>query len=309
MRRTQACRLAVALALTSVVWAVGASGAQVFRSSVDLVQVTVTVRDADGRLVGDLTRDDFEIFEDGRPQQISHFQNGRVPVSLGILVDISESMHGQRMVDASGALDRFLVDLLEPTDEAFLVVFNHDPALHEDWTPGPASLGGRLRDVRPYGATAMYEAMTMALPQFRTRTHQRAAVVVISDGSDTASDIGLGEVRQALRRSDAFVYAVAIDAPEARPINDRVNTRALREITGESGGYTEVIRDSPDLAAATERIAEELNHQYTLGYSPDHPLDGRYHRIRVQVTSPGAFQVRARRGYVATRDRWTPALR
>jgi hypothetical protein len=99
--------------------------------------------------------------------------------------------------------------------------------------------------------------------------------------------------------SDAFVYAVAIDAPRTRPLNDRVNPRALREMTDESGGYTEVVHDSPDLLPATERIAEELNHQYTLGYVPDHPPDRRYHRIRVEVTRPGDYSVRARRGYVA----------
>ena len=107
-----------------------------------------------------------------------------------------------------------------------------------------------------------------------------------------------------LRRTDAFVYAVGIDAPESRPINDRVNPRALREITDESGGYTEVIRDSPDLVPATERIAEELNHQYTLGYSPDHPPDNRYHRIRVRVTRAGEYIVRTRQGYEHAPDRW-----
>ena len=278
--------------------AAGRPPPQVFRSGVEVVQVTATVRDADGRLVGDLGADDFEVFDDGVPQAVAQFQRGRVPVSLGILLDVSESMYGQRMGDASLALDRFLVDLLEPTDEVFLVVFNHDPRLEEAWTVGPARLGGRLRDVRPYGATAIYDAMAMALPLFTSRSHQRAAVVLISDGSDTASDVGIGDVVRALRRTDAFVYAVAIDAPESRPINDRVDMRALRSITSESGGYTEVIRDSPDLGPATERIAEELNHQYMLGYTPSRPADGKYHRIQVRVKNRD-LRVRARRGYVA----------
>jgi len=277
---------------------------QVFRTSIDLVQVTVTVRDSEGRLVGDLRREDFEVFADGKAQVISQFQSGRVPVSLGIVLDISESMYGQRISDASFALDRFLVDLLEPTDEAFLAVFNHDPTLHEGWTLDPATLGGRFAEVRPYGATAIYDAMIMALPLFRTRSHQRAAIVLISDGSDTASDTNVREVQRLLRESDAFVYAVAIDAPESRPINDRVNANALREIADGSGGYTEVVHDSPDLTPATERIAEELNHQYTLAYSPRHPPDSRYHRIRVGVTRPGEYSVRARRGYVAIPERW-----
>ena len=306
------CRLPFGLVLffTALLW-LGIAGRaqraeQVFRASVDLVQVTATVRDSTGRLVGDLRREDFEVFEDGKPQVVSQFQSGRVPVSLGIVLDVSESMYGQRISDASFALDRFLVDLLEPTDEAFLAIFNHDPTLHEGWTMNPATLGGRFAEVRPYGATAIYDAMTMALPLFRTRSHQRAAIVLISDGSDTASDTGVREVQQLLRESDAFVYAVAIDAPESRPINDRVNPQALREITDGSGGYTEVVHDSPDLVPATERIAEELNHQYTLAYSPGHPPDSRYHRIRVGVTRPGEYSVRARRGYVALPNRWRP---
>ena len=281
-------------------------GAQVFRARVDLVQVTASVRDGDGRLVGDLTQDDFEVLEDGMVRPVTQFQRGRVPVSLGVMLDVSESMYGQRMSDAAFALDRFLIDLLRPTDEAFLMVFNHDPTLEAAWTTGPARLGGELSEMRPYGATAIYDAMAVALPMFRTRSHQRAAIVLISDGSDTASDTDMADVRRQIRTSDAFVYAVAIDAPKTRPLNDRVNPGALRKITDESGGYTEVIHDSPDLVPATERIADELNHQYTLGYSPDHPPDNRYHTIRVRVNKAGEYVVRARRGYMAEPDRWRP---
>jgi Ca-activated chloride channel family protein len=270
-----------------------------FRSGVDLVKVTATVRDAEGRLVGDQTRDDFEVFEDGRPQRITQFDRGRVPVSLGVVLDVSQSMLGQRMDDARAALQRFLVDLLEPGDEVFLMVFNHDPKLEAPWTLGPSRLRGRLDRVRPYGATAIYDALMMALPLFTVRAHDRAAVVLISDGSDTASDVTREDVRWQIRLSDAFVYAVGIDAPERRPINDRVNARLLRDITAESGGYAEVISDSPELAPATERIAEELRHQYSLGYTPSASPDGRYRRIRVRVRG-GDYDVRARRGYVAS---------
>lgn len=269
-----------------------------FRSGVDLVRVTATVRDAEGRLVGDLTRGDFEVLENGRPQRIAQFDRGRVPVSLGVILDVSQSMLGQRMDDARAALRRFLADLLRPGDEVFLMVFNHDPKLEAPWTLGPGRLRGRLDAVRPYGATAIYDALVAALPLFAERAHERAAVVLISDGSDTASDATREDVRRQIRLSDAFVYAVGIDAPERRPINDRVNARLLRDVTAESGGYAEVVTDSPELAPATARIAEELNHQYTLAYVPAAPPDGRYRRIRVRVRG-GEYRVRARRGYVA----------
>ena len=108
----------------------------------------------------------------------------------------------------------------------------------------------------------------------------------------------LRDVRSALLRTDAFVYAVAIDSPARQAINTRVNPQALGEITNQSGGRTEVVHDTTELAAATARIAEELNTQYVLGYSSPHPGDGKFHGIRVKVDR-ASYKVRARTGYVA----------
>ena len=121
-----------------------------------------------------------------------------------------------------------------------------------------------------------------------------------TDGDDTASDITLHDLRPALVRTDAFVYAVAIDTPEPQAIARRVNVDTLNEITGQSGGRTEIVRATADLDAATANIAEELNSQYVLGYSSPHPGDGKYHSIRVAVAREG-YRVRARNGYVAVR--------
>ena len=274
----------------------------VFRSGIELVQMAVTVVDEEGRLVRDLRREDFEVFEDGKRQTLTHFARDRVPLSLGVVLDISQSMYGQRIDDARLALDRFLADLLDPEDEVFVIVFNHAPKVEVPWTLGPRQLRHRLDDIRPYGGTSIYDAMMEALPLFDVREHQRAAVVLISDGSDTGSDANVRDVRRVLRRSDAFVYAIAIDAPDTRPINDRVNPFALREMTTESGGYTEVVRDSPELGPATARIAEELSRQYTLSYVPSRPADGSYRSIRVRVTG-GRYRARTRRGYVAEASR------
>jgi VWFA-related protein len=156
--------------------------------------------------------------------------------------------------------------------------------------------------MRPFGGTAIYDALLSAAPIFERRRHQRAAAVVISDGDDTASDHTLSDVRTALRRSDTFVYAIAIQVWDRRALSTRVNPHTLRVITSDSGGYTEVIQDSPELADATARIAHELNHQYTLGYTPHRPPDGRYRSIRVKARR-GSYTVRARRGYVADRRR------
>ena len=272
----------------------------VFRAGIELVQMSATVVDEDGRLVGGLGREDFQVFEDGEPQTVTHFTRDRVPLSVGVVLDVSQSMYGQRIDDARLALDRFVADLLEPEDEVFIIVFNHTPRVEVPWTLGPRELRNRLDEIRPYGGTSIYDAMMDALPLFDVRKHQRAAVVLISDGADTGSRSDVRDVRRLLRRSDAFVYAIAIDAPDTRAINDRVNPFTLREMTTESGGYTEVVHDSPELGPATARIADELNHQYTLSYVSPRPADGSYRSIRVRVAG---YSVRTRRGYVADADR------
>jgi VWFA-related protein len=273
-------------------------GAQtVFRARVDTVIVTVTVTDANGRLIPHLTIDDFEVFEDGEPQPVTQFTDQRVPVSLGVLLDASDSMRGGAIVDARGAVDRFVAELLRPDDEAFVAAFNHTPRLVARWTRPPLALKGRLDAFRPSGGTAIYDALVASAPIFDKRTNTRAALIVISDGADTASDRTLQQARDALRRTDPFVYAIAIDSPDSRE-STRVNPDALREITGPSGGYTEVVRGAEDLGPATERIATELNTQYTLGYTPARAPDGSWRTIRVRIKDRNFF-TRARRGYYA----------
>jgi Ca-activated chloride channel homolog len=272
--------------------------AQTFHGEVTTVEVTVTVTDAGGRLIKGLTRNDFEIFEDGDPQPVTQFSDERTPVSVGMLLDISDSMRGQPIVDARGALDRFMADLLDPGDEGFVAAFNHLPRILVPWTAPPSRLASRLDHERPTGGTAIYDALFAATPLFQRRHHTRAALIVISDGADTASDHSLPQARETLRRSDAFVYAIAIDSAKEQRVSTRVNPEALREITGPSGGYTEVVRSYEDLGPATERIAEELNSQYTLGYAATRPQDGSWRSIRVRVRNHD-YVARSRRGYFA----------
>ena len=271
--------------------------AQSFRSRVDIVQVTVTVRDADGRLITGLTKADFQIFEDGTQQQITQFTDARVPVSLGVLLDASDSMRGQPIVDARDALDRFVGELLLGEDEALVATFNHRARLATPWTMPPSKTRNSLESLKPSGGTAIYDALASTSKLFEQRNHVRAAMVVISDGADTASDHSLVQALEDIRRSDALVYAIAIDSAEARE-STRVNPDALREITSLTGGYTEVVRTAADLGPATARIADELNKQYTLGYSSSRPPDGTWRAIRVRVRN-GAYTARARRGYYA----------
>jgi Ca-activated chloride channel family protein len=293
------------LALVALALSVSASGSRqqtkrgdnVLRSGVDIVMVTATVQDADGRLVTGLERDVFEVFEDGDRQTITQFTNERVPVGLGVLLDVSDSMFGQRIVDARSVVERFLFELLDASDAWFVLAFNHYPHIISRWNSTADEVKAALAALKPSGGTAIYDAVIGALPMIARRTRERAALLVISDGADTASDATVADVRKALLRSEAFVYAVAIDSPKRQAINTRVNETALSEITGQSGGRTEVVRDMEGLQAATARIAEELNSQYVFAYASPRATDGKYHSIRVRVTLPG-HKVRARNGYV-----------
>ena len=271
--------------------------AQSFRSRIDIVQVTVAVTDSEGRLITGLTKDDFQVFEDGNAQAITQFTDARVPISLGVLLDASDSMRGQPIVDARGAVDRFVGELLLGEDEALVATFNHRPRLATPWTMPPSKTRNSLESLKPSGGTAIYDALASTSKLFEQRNHVRAAMVVISDGADTASDHSLFQALEDIRRSDALVYAIAIDSADARE-STRVNPEALREITGLTGGYTEVVRSASDLGPATARIADELNKQYTLGYASSRPPDGTWRSIRVRVRN-GQYTARARRGYYA----------
>ena len=273
---------------------------QRLRSSVEVTVVTATVRDAEGKLAVGLPREAFEMFEDGKPVAITQFTSERVPLGLGLLLDISESMYGRKIKDAENAVERFLLNLLAPTDAFFVMAFNHQPRLLFGWKTDPAGVHESLGRLYPTGSTAIYDAISAAIPYLDRRPRERAALVLITDGADTASDITLHDLRPALVRSDAFVYAIAIDTPGTQAIAQKVSVPTLSEITNQSGGRTEVVRDTADLETATANIADELNHQYVLGYSSPTPGDGQYHSIRVRVSRDG-YKVRARAGYVAAR--------
>jgi VWFA-related protein len=310
-----------------------------FRSGVELINVTATVTDDSGRFVSGLGKDDFSVYEDGELQDVSHFSNERVPVSLGILLDTSGSMTPDKMSSARTAIDRFMYDLLGPEDELFLYRFATVPQLVQDWTTDRRVLSRALANLHAGGGTAMYDAIAEAVPIAQSGRNRKKALLVISDGNDTGSSVGTGELRQMIRESEVLVYAVGVDGqardtfvtgggrtprvplpiPLPFPIpgrrmppigggsgggwvrnsGDRVNADALRVITDDSGGRTEIVREFRDLDGATARIADELSKQYYLGYASPGKKDGRWHAIKVEVRDR-RLKVRARKGYVAS---------
>ena len=306
-----------------------------FKSSVELVSVNATVTDSNGRFVSGLRAEDFTIVEEGEPQRITQFESERVPVSLGIVLDTSGSMAGEKMDAARAALGRFVYDLLRPGDEMFLYRFDSRPILVQGWTEDRARLMRGLGSVAPSGGTALYDAVAEAVPLAGEGSRRKKAIVVISDGNDSNSTMRVDELQPLIRESEVMVYAIGLDAasgfgptrrtprielpggisfpwPSApsqrtgpRPgsgsgsgADARVNERALRMITDESGGRTEIVSGARNLDQATAGIASELSQQYFLGYVSTLPKDGRWHTIKVQLRN-GNHQVRARRGFVA----------
>ena len=154
-----------------------------------------------------------------------------------------------------------------------------------------------LTRIKPWGSTAIYDALLFAIPLADSRHNQRAALLVVSDGADTASDAGVREVRSALLKTDVFVYAIGIDSPDRRAINAPVSAGTLSQLTDQSGGRTRVVHDSSEVVLALEQIAEELNSQYLIGYDSAREADGKFHSVRVHVKG-GTYKVRARNGYV-----------
>jgi Ca-activated chloride channel homolog len=294
-----------------------------FRTSVDLINVTATVTDSQGRFVPGLRMEDFEVFEDGRLQKISQFDSERVPVSLGIVLDTSGSMAGEKMASAQAAVRRFLDELLGPQDEVFLMRFDSRVSVLSDWTENRAAVSRRVGSITPAGGTALYDAMSDAVPLGEQGTRRKKALVLISDGNDQNSSTDVDTVQRQIRESELLVYAIGIDSqPESvsqaigriilqfprsgssgprssrpSPAGERLNEGVLRSITDDSGGRTEIIRNARDLDAATAGIASELSRQYFLGYSTSSPRDGRWHTIDVRVKRDN-YTIRARKGFI-----------
>jgi Ca-activated chloride channel family protein len=329
----------IAAFLAATVVTLGAQDGFRLKSRVELINVTATVSDDSGRFVSGLRQSDFTIYEDNEKQEITHFSADRVPVSLGILLDVSGSMSPDKMESARAAINRFTQELLDPGDELFLMTFSRAADLRQDWTTDRRAISRAMQRVDAEGGTAMYDAIAEALPVAGGASHEKKAILVISDGNDRNSTIGINELRQAIRESEVLVYALGVDstersmpqtAPPRRPpqlpipipfpipggggrrfpqifggpygnqgADERVNADALRRITDDTGGRTEIVRGFRNLDEATARIADELSKQYYLGYSSTRPKDGRWHTIRVDVRDR-KLTVRARKGYVAS---------
>ena len=267
----------------------------------DLVTLTVSVTDHDGRYVPGLNKKDFTITDNKTPQEIAFFSDVDSPVSVAIVFDVSGSMSDKKIEQAKNALSGF-IQTSHPQDEYFLIGFNSQPQLLLDRSRDGDAVVKKLASVEPQGSTALYDASYLALESVMRGAYARRAILIISDGEDNDSRYRFSDLRRALRESDAVVYAIGIRG-RASGKWSRYGDNVLDELAWVSGGKVFFPKNSARMNEALEQIALELRHQYSIGYRPSNfALDGKWHRVKVKVTPPPEFNrvlIRSREGYFA----------
>jgi Ca-activated chloride channel homolog len=282
------------------------AGPPVFQSRVDLVNLHVTVTDPLNRFVRELPQEDFEVLEDGVPQRLALFTEESLPISISILIDTSNSMQ-DKLADAQAAAISF-TKTLRPQDQAQIIQFNERVRTVTDFTPDGGKLEAAIRSTRVGGATALYNAIYVALKDLSALSDghelRRLAVVVLSDGDDTASLVTDDQVLELARRTGVGVYGISLRAPQldslARTGNPGLPTFFFSSLTRDTGGEVHFLKGLSQLKGVYDRFAEELRSQYSIGYVSNNPQhDGKWRRIAVRILNHGGVQVRHKLGYYA----------
>jgi len=298
--------LVVAVGLLAATALATAQQAPTFRTGTRLVPIYVTVTDATGRLVPGLTQGDFQVFDNKKPQEIALFQNEVQPITAVLMLDTSLSMTLNFDVLKRGA-EQFLMRML-PADRGRVGAFNDKIQFASDFSGDRDELIGSLQDLGFGNPTRLYDAIDASLTELKG-IEGRRVVIVFTDGDDTASKLGQGDVLERARADEVMIYAIGLES-EMNVGGQRIRTRpdrGLRKLAEETGGgYFELQRTS-DLGPTFTRVAQELHSQYVLAFTPQ-VLDGKVHQLEVRLVKPG-MTARARKSYVAAAEGATPASR
>lgn len=270
----------------------------------DLVTLTLTVTDPYGRYVSGLGKNAFTIFDNNEEQEITFFSDKDAPISVGILFDVSGSMSGEKIAKARKALERF-IGTSHPSDEYFLIAFNSRAQLLMDRTRDGEALLRKLTLVKPKENTALYDAVYLGVERVTRGTHQKRAMLIISDGQDNASRYNFGEVRRLIKESDVVTYSIGImDRSDSSSSLGMQGQAFLDELSSVTGGKSFYPRTDIEMDEIFERIALELRNQYSIGYVPkDFQPDGKWRKVKVKIKPPRGLPrltVRSREGYYAT---------
>ena len=286
------------------------AGAQLarFASGADLVILSATAVDRHGRPVTDLRREEIRIFEDGRPQKVEHFSQGRaVSARLLLLLDASGSKQGELKTTSTRMAAVQILGALDPEDETALAAFDDKYWGVVAFTRDRGRIEQAMAEIEPFGSTALHDALARASSDLASHGEGRRAVVVLTDGVDTASQLLADDVLARSQALDVPIYAVSVVSPLEDPQSPRFSGRerpalatagatVLARYAEMSGGAAFTVSEIGGLRAAATRIATELKQQYRLGYDPP-PGPPSFRRIDVRSTRKGVV-VRTRRGYV-----------
>jgi Ca-activated chloride channel homolog len=295
-RVTGALALAVILSTALAAQQPPAQG-PTFKSGTQVVSLFVTVADATRRLVPGLTQDEFEVFDNEKPQPIIFFQNEIQPITVIVMLDTSGSM--TLTLDLlREAAEQFLIRLL-PTDKARVGAFNDKIQFSSQFTNNRDQLVTEVKALDYGNGTRLWDAVAASIDELKP-VEGRRVVLVFTDGDDTSSKIGVGKVMDRAREKDIMIYGVGLvneyfDGQSRRRSQPDRGLKRLAEDTG--GGYFELKRTA-DLNETFTRVAQELHSQYVLGFSPE-TLDGKVHKLDVRVKKAG-MTARARKTYTAS---------
>jgi VWFA-related protein len=267
------------------------------------VVLHVNVFDGRSDAVPGLPQEAFAVYEDGRPQEISFFANADVPVAAGLVLDNSGSMIARHGMVVAGSLA--FAEASHPEDELFAVIFNEHvrfglpPTVA--FTKNRVMLQGALGRFRPGGLTALHDAVVAALDHLENATHQKRALVVLSDGEDNASRLSEDDMLEKARRSNTIIYTVS--SATAGRVDGNGKPRLLRRLADISGGGAYFPRSDREVVQTFEEIAANIRRGYAIGYVPTNTNhDGGFRRVQVRVRVPDRDEltVRARDGYLSS---------
>ncbi len=271
-------------------------------SAIPTVAVYATVLDASGRLVPDLSKDDFIITDEGKLVDITQFSNKPLPFTAVVMLDTSASMTGSLDL-LNSAAEQFVIRLM-PTDRARVGAFNDKIQLSDAFTNNRDALIRDLKELQFGNPTRLNDAIAASLDAL-DGIDGRRVVLVFTDGEDTASKIGFRPVLDRARNEEVMVYAIGLESEMFNGVRIQRSrpSRDLRKIADETGGGYFELKKSDELSATFTRVAQELRSQYLLGFTPT-ALDGKPHRLEVRLKRPG-LNARARKSYMANPDRST----
>jgi VWFA-related protein len=269
------------------------------------VVLPTTVVDKNGHLVTTLPREAFTVLENGVQQEIKQFKREDVPVSMGLVIDNSGSMREKRAKVEAAALA--LVKASNPEDEVFIVNFNDEAFLDnphgKDFTSDIKEMEDALTRIDSRGGTAMRDAIRMSIDHVKEKAHKdKKVLVVVTDGNDNSSVVGLEDLVKAAQQSEVLIYSVGLLTDEERREAKRAQ-KALEALAEATGGETFFPRDVSEVERIATQVAHDIRNQYTIAYTPlNQAMDGSFRQIKVTVKASGNPTVHARSGYYATPD-------